>query len=289
MILSCIHKEIIMYYGKQDSTNSDYYNTYNSSSYRYDDDKGYLTLILKILLIPLLIGLLFVGYLFIINETKLASKEFKTVDKSQFKIYEDMAPTTKVEVKKMESEDGSMSQEDIALVVRLVISKLNRKKEGQIVEDDEHYTKELLSQAVDGLTNSSQDIDFDKLDTKQTVKQKIGLKDVDYYNKIVINQPKDETYTNDRLAQLSSELSLAVDDELSDIGSSSYTEEITKEIAVRSNEMRTIVVQRGDTLSKIAYRAYGDYDSYVKIFEANPEVITNPDQIFVGQRLRIPL
>jgi len=127
------------------------------------------------------------------------------------------------------------------------------------------------------------------LDTKQTVKQKIGLKDVDYYNKIVINQPKDETYTNDRLAQLSSELSLAVDDELSDIGSSSYTEEITKEIAVRSNEMRTIVVQRGDTLSKIAYRAYGDYDSYVKIFEANPEVITNPDQIFVGQRLRIPL
>jgi LysM repeat protein len=277
-----------MYYGRQNSTNSDYYNTYNSSSYQYNNSKDYLILILKILLIALLIGLLFVGYLFIVNETKFAS----TVNNKshQFKIYEDMSlPKTKVEVKKIKRGGGSMSQEDMAQVVQLVISKLNQKKREKIV-DDEYYTKELLSQTVDGLTNSSQDIDFDNLDTKQIVKQKkIGLKDIDYYNKVVINQPKDETYTNDRLAQLSSELSLAVDDELSDIGSSSYTEEITKEIAVRSNEMRTIVVQQGDTLSKIAYRAYGDYDSYVKIFEANPEVIINPDQIFVGQRLRIPL
>ncbi|MCH9741269.1 MAG: LysM peptidoglycan-binding domain-containing protein [Epsilonproteobacteria bacterium] len=69
----------------------------------------------------------------------------------------------------------------------------------------------------------------------------------------------------------------------------SYTQSISEEIEVRSNEMRIIIVKRGDTLSNIAKRAYGDYDAYPKIFAANPEVIQNPDQIFVGQRLRIPL
>jgi len=53
--------------------------------------------------------------------------------------------------------------------------------------------------------------------------------------------------------------------------------------------MRIIMVKDGDSLSKIAKRAYGSYDSYIKIFEANPEIIKNPNEIFVGQRLRIPI
>ena len=69
---------------------------------------------------------------------------------------------------------------------------------------------------------------------------------------------------------------------------SSYTQEIKKEISFRENEMRIIIVQQGDTLSRIAKKAYGDYDDYPKIFAANPEIIKNPNQIFVGQRLRIP-
>lgn len=44
----------------------------------------------------------------------------------------------------------------------------------------------------------------------------------------------------------------------------------------------------GDTLSKIAARFYGDGNLYPKIFEANREVIKDPDQIFVGQKIRIP-
>lgn len=282
-------KEVIMYYTKQNSTNSDYYNTYNRSSYQYDNGKGYLILILKILLIALLLGLLFVGYLFIINEMKLASVEPRSIGKSyQFEIYEDMTPERKIKVNKIEMGNENMNQEDMALVVQLVISKLNKKEKGKIV-DDELYTKELLSQSVDGLSDSSKNIDFNNLDIKQTVTQTVALKDIDYYNKIVIYKPKDKRYTNDRLAQLSTELSSAIDDDLLDIDSSSYTKEIIKEIAVRSNEMRIIIVKRGDTLSKIAYRAYGDYKSYIKIFEANPEVIINPNQIFVGQRLRIPI
>jgi nucleoid-associated protein YgaU len=44
----------------------------------------------------------------------------------------------------------------------------------------------------------------------------------------------------------------------------------------------------GDTLSKIAQKFCGDASAYPKIFEANREVIKDPDQIFVGQKIRIP-
>jgi len=47
-------------------------------------------------------------------------------------------------------------------------------------------------------------------------------------------------------------------------------------------------IAAGDTLSKIAKQFYGDADGYPKIFEANREVIKDPDQIFVGQKIRIP-
>jgi len=55
-----------------------------------------------------------------------------------------------------------------------------------------------------------------------------------------------------------------------------------------TNEMKIIIVQKGDTLSKLAKKAYGNYEDYTKIFAANPEIIQNPNQIFIGQRLRIP-
>jgi nucleoid-associated protein YgaU len=47
-------------------------------------------------------------------------------------------------------------------------------------------------------------------------------------------------------------------------------------------------IQSGDTLSKIAAQFYGDANAYPKIFEANREVIKDPDLIFVGQKIRIP-
>jgi len=47
-------------------------------------------------------------------------------------------------------------------------------------------------------------------------------------------------------------------------------------------------IAAGDTLSKIAKQFYGDANAYPKIFEANREVIKDPDQIFVGQKIRIP-
>ena len=47
-------------------------------------------------------------------------------------------------------------------------------------------------------------------------------------------------------------------------------------------------VQSGDTLSSIAQEFYGDPARYTTIFQANRTVLDDPDEIFVGQELRIP-
>jgi nucleoid-associated protein YgaU len=47
-------------------------------------------------------------------------------------------------------------------------------------------------------------------------------------------------------------------------------------------------VQKGDTLSKIAKQHYGDANKYPAIFEANKPMLKDPDEIYPGQRLRIP-
>ena len=47
-------------------------------------------------------------------------------------------------------------------------------------------------------------------------------------------------------------------------------------------------VKSGDTLSKIAKEAYGDANAFMKIFEANKPMLSNPDKIYPGQKLRIP-
>lgn len=49
------------------------------------------------------------------------------------------------------------------------------------------------------------------------------------------------------------------------------------------------IIQKGDSLSAIAKRYYGNAKDYPRIFDANREVIKNPDLIYPGQKIRIPL
>ena len=47
-------------------------------------------------------------------------------------------------------------------------------------------------------------------------------------------------------------------------------------------------VVSGDNLSKISKQYYGDPNKYNVIFEANKPMLSNPDKIYPGQKLRIP-
>lgn len=50
----------------------------------------------------------------------------------------------------------------------------------------------------------------------------------------------------------------------------------------------TYTVKSGDTLSKIAKEHLGDGNAYMKIFNANKDQLTDPDQIKPGQVLKMP-
>ena len=59
-------------------------------------------------------------------------------------------------------------------------------------------------------------------------------------------------------------------------------------VAQPAEEARYYTVVRGDTLSAIAKKEYGNANAYMKIFEANKPMLSNPDKIYPGQMLRIP-
>lgn len=60
-------------------------------------------------------------------------------------------------------------------------------------------------------------------------------------------------------------------------------------VAVEEPEAQFHTVEKGDYLSKIAKKYYGDAMKYTIIFEANKPMLTDPDKIYPGQVLRIPI
>jgi nucleoid-associated protein YgaU len=47
-------------------------------------------------------------------------------------------------------------------------------------------------------------------------------------------------------------------------------------------------VKSGDSLSKIAKQEYGNANEWNRIFEANKDILKDPNKIFPGQKLKIP-
>ncbi len=52
--------------------------------------------------------------------------------------------------------------------------------------------------------------------------------------------------------------------------------------------MPTYTVEKGDSLSRIAQAHYGNANAWKRIFEANRDVLDDPDRIFPGQVLKLP-
>jgi nucleoid-associated protein YgaU len=59
-------------------------------------------------------------------------------------------------------------------------------------------------------------------------------------------------------------------------------------VAPAAEEAQYHDVVRGDTLSAISKKYYGDANKYNAIFEANKPMLSHPDKIYPGQKLRIP-
>jgi len=61
-----------------------------------------------------------------------------------------------------------------------------------------------------------------------------------------------------------------------------------KAAAAAEPEETYYVIEKGDTLWAIANKFLGNGNRHPEIFEANREVIIDPDKIFPGQKIRIP-
>ena len=73
-------------------------------------------------------------------------------------------------------------------------------------------------------------------------------------------------------------------------GNIAGVEKVDENITVReaSAPAQYHTVAKGDTLSAIAKKFYGDANKYQTIFEANKPMLKDPDKIYPGQSLRIP-
>jgi nucleoid-associated protein YgaU len=68
----------------------------------------------------------------------------------------------------------------------------------------------------------------------------------------------------------------------------SSTAPAAPEPEVTNGSGKTYVVVSGDSLSKIAKREYGDASKWPRIYEANKDLIKDPNLIYPGQELKVP-
>jgi nucleoid-associated protein YgaU len=228
----------------------------------------------------------------------------------------------------VENKSGGVKKEEIALIVKSVLAQMNQNKpqptqttqQKQIEQSTEVKSKipqnnieqstdiqadipqnsserndsegedatllsDLSSADVDNV--KEEDLDLSALDNIDSNKQvQNNKKKADTFNKVIID--KNKVATKDDLSKLYEKLNKIMKKDKTKVTSSNYVSKIKKETKVRSNEMRIIRVRKGDTLSLIAKRAYGNPMLYSKIFAANPDLIKNPNKIYPGQRLRVP-
>ena len=104
------------------------------------------------------------------------------------------------------------------------------------------------------------------------------------------------------------DLTVSLDDEICTIGGTCETAEAKEKTVLMAGNMKGVasvngdaltapeaeaeteyyVIKSGDTLWAIASKFLGNGSKYPEIFEANREVIEDPDKIFPGQKIRIP-
>ncbi len=192
---------------------------------------------------------------------------------------------TKVVNNAVTTTQGKMSPEEIAAVVAAVMQQMNqvnKSTSSTAIKQDITLMNELSDSEVDSV---SEDLikELEGMDISENTKIDNSEKQVDVYNKVNVQDVSGE----DTLSQLSNEINSVIKEGIEKDTTVTYTQSLKSEVNVRKNEMRIIVVRKGDTLGRIAKRAYGNVMAYEKIYRANPEV-TRPDRIYIGQKLRIP-
>jgi len=202
---------------------------------------------------------------------------------------ESVKSTVTDKVQKAVSSSGKMSPDEVASIVAAVMQQMNQEKGSDTAKSAPEAEKkdlELMDKLSDTEVDSvSADLikELEGVNINENTHIDNSKKQVDVYNKVNVQNVSG----SDALSQLSDEINSVISEGVGENKAANYTANITKEVATRKNEMRIIIVKKGDTLGKLAKRAYGNVMEYKKIYRANPE-ITRPDRIYIGQKIRIP-
>jgi hypothetical protein len=239
----------------------------------------------------------------VINTEKTAKELEERAKAVEEKIEKTIQQEVATQVQEKLEGNKKMSSDDISNIVNLVMNKMEKEKIETTKSDKDN---DLLS-ALENNDNETVDITHKEREIVVSNSESAIVKDVKEVktnNKVTV----DNNSNNEELTELSEQIKKLLNmagvnntpskkSTTSEVtketvveknnNTTNYEQSISQEIEVRTNEMRIIVVKPGDTLNKIAKRAYGNAKSYQKIFDANPD-ISRADKIYVGQKLRIP-
>ena len=233
-------------------------------------------------------------------------KEEPTISELENIVQEESKPKTKANsaveqtINKVASKSGNkgLSPEELATIAKLVAQELAKSKAVATKPEQTHKKAQPTKEADDAtLVAALQQAQTDTLKEQDITKSSIkhsnakassNAKKVDTFNKVIVEQ---KSSSNDELSQLSAEIDtiLQSEDVKKEEKNLKFKKALDREANLRAKELRFIVVKRGDTLSSIAYRAYGRASAYMKIYKANPDLVKNPNRIYVGMKLRVPV
>ncbi len=110
---------------------------------------------------------------------------------------------------------------------------------------------------------------------------------------VMLNNPDGETVSDSSIANQQAELTNEMNqvvDKLMINSKSSYESAISKELDDKDKGFkgRVVVVKKGDTLSSLAKKYYGNSMAFHQIIESNKEIKKESPVVYVGQKINIP-
>lgn len=155
---------------------------------------------------------------------------------------------------------------------------------------------DLSGLEVNGVNLGSVDlsgIDLNGIDLKGGNISVEDLKDA-YLNDKTEEYLKSLGYTDEDIEKLKSTVSESLNEKITAVVNAALTGKETADAADSQEnlqetapEPQIYVVKRGDNLSKIAKRVYGDSSKWTVIYNLNRDQIRDPNRIEIGQRLII--
>jgi nucleoid-associated protein YgaU len=156
--------------------------------------------------------------------------------------------------------------------------------------------QELQSISINDIEIGSQDQKYIKALTENentAILDEKKISNIDYYNKVRVllksNLGNKGSNKNSQLQNLVNEIFYTKETSGKAKKNINYTTSLEQESGVRSNEVRSIILKKNETLWGLAKRAYGDGMLYKKIIRANPQITeSNVRFLRPGIYIRIP-